>query len=179
MDVIDHLTQEHRKAEALMEQLKESAAGETRDQLIVELTDALSTHMAVEEQFLYPIVTEVIGEETEAEAETEHGLAREGLAKLDQLRDQPGFGAALDMVKAGIAHHVEEEEQEVFPQLRQKAADRLAELDPDQLEAQVKSQSPDVDLTKDELYRQAQDADIAGRSSMTKDELAQAVTDSP
>jgi len=179
MDVIDHLTEEHRKAEALMARLAGTDAGDERDQLVAELTDALSTHMAVEEQFLYPIVTEVIGEETETEAETEHGLARDGLAKLDELRDQPGFGAALDMVKAGIAHHVEEEEHEVFPELREKAADRLAALDPEQLEAEVTAERPDLDLTKEELYRQAQDADIAGRSSMNKDELAQAVTDSP
>jgi len=179
MDVIDHLTEEHRKAEALMARLAETDAGDERDQLVAELTDTLSTHMAVEEQFLYPIVTEVIGEETETEAETEHGLARDGLAKLDELRDQPGFGAALDMVKAGIAHHVEEEEHEVFPELREKAADRLAALDPEQLEAEVTAERPDLDLTKEELYRQAQDADIAGRSSMNKDELAQAVTDSP
>jgi len=179
MDVIDHLIEEHRKAEGLMAKLAETDPGDERDQLVVELSAALSTHMAVEEQFLYPIVTEVIGEETETEAETEHGLAREGLAKLDELRHQPGFGAALDMVKAGIAHHVEEEEHEVFPQLREKAADRLAALGPEQLEAQVTADGAELDLTKEELYRQAQDADIAGRSSMTKDERAEAVSDSP
>jgi len=179
MDVIDHLTEEHRNAEALMAKLADTDAGDERDQLVAELTDALSTHMAVEEQFVYPIVTEVIGEETETEAETEHGLARDGLAKLAELRDQPGFGAALEMVKAGIAHHVDEEEHQVFPELRAKAADRLAELDPEQLQAKVDTGSPDLDLTKEELYRQAQQADISGRSSMTKDELAQAVNESP
>ncbi|HEY7019392.1 MAG TPA: hypothetical protein VH297_13075 [Gaiellaceae bacterium] len=36
--------------------------------------------------------------------------------------------------------------------------------------------SPDLDdLTKDELYRRAQKADIAGRSEMTKDELVRAL----
>src|SRR4051812_6107084 len=131
VDVIEHLTQEHRKAEQLMDQLQGTDPGTRRDQLVAELTDALTTHMAVEERYLYPIVTEVLGAETETEAETEHGLARDGLAKLDELRAAPGFGAALDMVKAGIAHHVHEEEHEVFPQLRQKAPDRVAALDPD------------------------------------------------
>ena len=36
--------------------------------------------------------------------------------------------------------------------------------------------SPDLDeLTKDQLYRRAQKADIAGRSEMTKDELVLAL----
>ncbi|MBI2704796.1 MAG: hemerythrin domain-containing protein [Actinobacteria bacterium] len=180
MDVIEHLIQEHRKAEQLMDRLQDTDPGTRRDQLVAELTDALATHMAIEEQYLYPIVSEVLGQKTETEAETEHGLARDGLAQLDELHAAPGFGAALDMVKAGIAHHVHEEEHEVFPQLLEKAAERLETLDPNELEAQVnKGRRPDVDLTKDELYRQAQAAEIPGRSAMTKDELAQAVAYTP
>src|SRR5262249_48984099 len=41
--------------------------------------------------------------------------------------DEPGFGAALDAVKAGIAHHVGEEEGEVFPALR-RSESMLAEM---------------------------------------------------
>jgi hypothetical protein len=37
----------------------------------------------------------------------------------------------------------------------------------------------DAEQTKEDLYKQAQDADIAGRSSMSKDELKQALNDSP
>jgi Rho termination factor, N-terminal domain len=33
------------------------------------------------------------------------------------------------------------------------------------------------DASKSELYEQAKDADIPGRSSMTKDELAQAISE--
>jgi hypothetical protein len=42
------------------------------------------------------------------------------------------------------------------------------------LEAQVKAGSSG-ELTKDELYEKAKQADIPGRSQMTKDELAEAV----
>ena len=178
MDLIEHLTSEHRDAERLLKQLKDTEPGSARDALVDELTTALQTHMAVEEQFLYPIVADTLGQEPEEEAETEHTLAREGLGKLDELRAEPGFGAAVDMVEAGIAHHVKEEEHEIFPKLRAQAADEVAQLDPEECEAAVKrgaSGSSTVDLTKDELYQQAQEADIPGRSSMTKDELAQAL----
>lgn len=174
-DVLDHLTEEHREVERLLGRLADSEPGAARDRLVEEVTSSLRTHMAVEEQFLYPIVREVIGEDDAAEAENEHQLARDGLAQLDDLADEGGFGAAVDMLTAGIAHHVEEEEHDMFPQLRERAAEQLAELDPERLEARVKGSGADDGATKAELYEQAKDADIEGRSTMSKAELAEAL----
>jgi len=170
MDLLDHLTQEHREAEALVEQLAETDPGQERNRLVDELTQALHQHMEVEEQFLYPIVRDELGKEDAFEGNIEHQLAREGLEKLHELRDKPGFAAALDMVKAGITHHVEDEEGEMFPELREKAADRIAGLDPEKLEGMI-------DLTKDQMYRQATEAGIEGRSDMTRDELARTLAE--
>lgn len=62
------------------------------------------------------------------------------------------------MVKAGIGHHVEEEEEtEVFPKLREALG-----LGPRESEA---ASSGD---TKEDLYDQANDAGVEGRSSMSK-----------
>jgi hemerythrin superfamily protein len=171
MDILEHLTEEHREAEQLMHQLLESEPGDKRNRLIEELDEALGTHMLVEERYLYPIVAEMIGDDTEDEAEIEHGLAREGLAKLQELAAEPGFAAAVEMLQAGIGHHVHEEESEIFPQLRERAGAQLAELEPDQLEARVKAD----EKTRDELYEAAKQADVDGRSNMSKAELAEAV----
>jgi hemerythrin-like domain-containing protein len=85
--------------------------------------------MRVEERYVYPIVPELIDEESETEAEIEHGLARDGLRQLRSLVDKPGFGAAVAMVTAGIKHHVKEEEHEMFPKLKRSLArDDLAQL---------------------------------------------------
>jgi hypothetical protein len=45
-------------------------------------------------------------------------LAREGLQKLNELVDVPGFGAAVEMLRGGIMHHVNEEENELLPELK-------------------------------------------------------------
>lgn len=172
MDLLDHLMKEHREAEDLIAKLEESDPGQRRKELVDELAHALHVHMEVEEQFLYPIVVEVIGQEEADEGNNEHDLAREGVEKLYELIDEPGFAAALDMVKAGIDHHVEDEEDGMFPELRQKAADRLAGLEPEKLEEMI-------DLTKDQMYRQAKEAGIEGRSDMTRDELARAIAEQP
>jgi len=179
MDILDHLTKEHRKVEQLLHQLDSSDDGEQRRVLVRQLSKSLEVHMTVEELALYPIVTDLLGEETGNEAEAEHTLTREGLAKLNDIVDEPGFIAAVEMLQAGIGHHVSDEEEKVFPQLREQASEQLAKLDPDELEQRAKEQlaKGSVDLTKEELYRQAQEAEISGRSSMTKEELAQAVAE--
>jgi len=66
------------------------------------------------------VVQRVVGEEEAEEAGIEHRLAREGLAEVQRLVDEPGFGAAVAMLTAGIRHHVKEEETEVFPELKRK-----------------------------------------------------------
>src|SRR5918997_3573779 len=58
--------------------------------------------------------------EMEEEAQVEHRLAREGLKQVNQFVDAPGFAAAVEMLMAGVSHHVEDEEQEAFPQLREQ-----------------------------------------------------------
>jgi hypothetical protein len=60
-----------------------------------------------------------VGAEDEEEAEVEHGLAREGLQKMMSMLEAPGFGAAVEMLKGGIAHHVEEEETQILPELKE------------------------------------------------------------
>src|SRR4029079_17985364 len=68
---------------------------------------------------LYPAMEPVTGQEQVEEGNKEHELARQSLAQMVALApDEPGFGAALAATKAGIQHHVEEEEGQVFPKLR-------------------------------------------------------------
>ena len=116
------LQNDHRYVARVLKALAESEPGGERDALVEEVTQAFEAHAEFEETAIYPIVVEVMGQDTETEAEVEHGLAREGLARLAQLAAAPGFGAAVEMLEAGITHHVDEEENEIFPALR-KALD--------------------------------------------------------
>jgi hemerythrin superfamily protein len=112
------LKADHREAEQLLNKLAESDEGTERQQMVDELTTKLTAHMELEETIIYPSVREAVGQEDEEEAEVEHRLAREGLDKLHSLVDVPGFGAAVEMLKGGILHHVKEEENELLPELK-------------------------------------------------------------
>jgi hemerythrin-like domain-containing protein len=113
------LKQDHREAKQLLTALAESEEGSERQKMAKELEKALTLHMELEERLLYPLVKEHVGEEDEEEAEIEHRLAREGLRQMMSMVDQPGFGAAVEMVKGGIEHHVQEEETEILPELKE------------------------------------------------------------
>jgi hemerythrin-like domain-containing protein len=128
-DPIAILKKDHREAEALLKQLAGSKPGATRRRVTEKVSAALALHMDIEERLVYPLVAERVGDEEEQEAETEHELARAGVAKMNELVDQPGFGAAVAIVTAGIKHHVKEEEKEIFPTLKRNLdRDELARL---------------------------------------------------
>jgi hemerythrin-like domain-containing protein len=119
-DPIAILKRDHREAAAMLKELADSKPGAARRRTTDKLIAALKLHMAIEEELLYPLVAKLVGRDEEAEAETEHKLAREGLAKMSQLVAAGGYGAAVAMVTAGIKHHVKEEETEIFPELKSK-----------------------------------------------------------
>jgi hemerythrin superfamily protein len=177
-DVFTMLRNDHRQVESLLDRLGDSEQGAARNAMIDELTKALRLHMQFEEQKLYPIVVKVDSEMAE-EASIEHGLAREALAKLAELAAAPGFGAAVEMLSGGIGHHVEEEEKEMFPQLREACDNAAIES----LTETLKRMKADAGLppfdpntaSKEELLALARDAGIEGRSNMTKEELKQAL----
>ncbi len=119
-DPIALLKQDHRDAETLLKTLAADKRGARRHATVKKLDAALKLHMQIEEQLVYPLVAKLVSAEEAKEAGIEHGLVRESLADLTRLVDEPGFGAAVAMLTAGIKHHVKEEEHEVFPELKRK-----------------------------------------------------------
>jgi len=127
-DPMTILKADHREVKQMLTVLADSEEGKERDKICEQVNASLSLHMDIEERILYPVIAREIGVEDEEEASIEHGLARNGLATMVNLADKPGFGAAVEMLKAGITHHVEEEETELLPELKAKLerADWLA-----------------------------------------------------
>lgn len=129
-DPIAMLCAEHREAEELVERLEQSKTpGPRRQEIVDRLRAALVLHMEAEEKVFYPAVVGVVGDSQVEEANTEHNLLRDALRTLEDMIDEDGFGASVEMLKAGMQHHVEEEEGEMFPAVRQRFGDeRLGEI---------------------------------------------------
>jgi hemerythrin-like domain-containing protein len=200
-DPVELITTDHRRVEHLFDEIESTQSKQKRGELVDRLVTELAVHMRLEEDHVYPFVRSDIDPEMAQEAETEHDLARDALERLCSLApDEPGFGAALDMVRAGIKHHVEDEETELLPQLEKKMTTaQLSELGAALAEAKGKLLEAEPTLrritgrstsrgrarrtsdrngrsTKAELVEQAKKQRLTGYSRMTRDQLEQALS---
>jgi iron-sulfur cluster repair protein YtfE (RIC family) len=182
MDPTKLLEADHRQVEELFDRIQK-VDGSGRSPLIGELRRALGAHMQLEEEVVYPVMRPVTGQEQVEEAQTEHELVRSALAEMVNLApDEPGFGAALETTKAAIEHHVQDEEGEVFPMLRRDGEGVLADMVTPFMRRRLElglPMPPDAlaaASNKDELLEEARLAGVEGAASMTKDELATALS---
>jgi hemerythrin superfamily protein len=181
VDVTKILERDHRQVEDLFDKI-EKAEGDGRMPFIDELSTSLRGHMELEEEVVYPAMEPVTGHEDVEEGRTEHELARKALEDVIRLApDEPGFGAALDALEAGIKHHVDEEEDDIFPRLRKDGASVLEEMAQPfiakrlSLGLPMDAEALSASSTKDELLEAAKKAGVEGSASMNKEELADAL----
>jgi iron-sulfur cluster repair protein YtfE (RIC family) len=175
-DILSMLEIEHRQVERVLSALAQVDDPKERERLVRDLAKSLSLHMQFEEEHVYPLMQQVNGELAE-EADVEHQLVREGLSNVTEFVAAPGFGAALEMLTAGISHHVHEEEHEAFPQLRKHYdAQRLQSLGRTLIE-QKRAAGTLVppNASKEELLELASQQGIEGRSAMTKEQLRESL----
>jgi hemerythrin superfamily protein len=130
MDALELLESQHREVESLFSEIEETEDHEDKLALFGELADALAAHATIEEKLFYPAAYANATQELLAEAVEEHLAAKRILADL--LTMSPGdeqFDAKVKVLKEQIEHHVDEEEDELFPQVRETlAAEELEAL---------------------------------------------------
>ena len=170
MDALELLISDHEKVRALFEQFKSAKEADDTErlgQLQREIFTELEVHTGIEEDVFYPEAKEA-GEE-----------AQELVNELTP--DDAAWKAKMTVLIENVEHHADEEEEEMFPQLREVFGDeRLQRMGEQLAEAKERRMSAagSSDLTRDELYDKAKEQDVEGRSTMSKDELAEAVEES-
>lgn len=121
MNVIQLLENDHREVDELFRRVHLSEKPETIDELTKQIVHDLSVHAAVEEQFVYPLLRAKVdgGVAMADEAIEEHQQAKRLLADLEELdAGSADHANAMESLIETIRHHVEEEEADVFPGLR-------------------------------------------------------------
>lgn len=121
MNAIELLKQQHRDVEDLFEEFEGAGdrARETKERLCGELSDQLAVHTEIEEKLFYPESKQDDTEELLREAVEEHLAMKRTLSDLLRAEvDDAQFDARMKVLKELVEHHVEEEEQELFPRVR-------------------------------------------------------------
>ena len=113
MNITELLKADHREVDSLIAQLEGGADHET----FGKLKNAIQMHAKIEEGILYPALEDF--DETEdliEEAYQEHDEVDDLLMEMGDTEPQSDeFQGLLAQLKDSIQHHVEEEENELFP----------------------------------------------------------------
>jgi hypothetical protein len=119
MDAIKLLEAQHKEVKELFEQL-ESQGSSADPAIFEELAQNLVAHDAIEREIFYPACEKALGMTSHlAEALVEHGYVEYGLYQADLAQGQNSFEAKCKVLKEVLLHHVQEEEDEFFPEVRE------------------------------------------------------------
>ncbi len=123
MDAITLLVKDHQTVETLFAKFEQTGprAVKARKTLADRIVHELSVHAVIEEQVLYPAIRESLPEVEDdvLEALEEHHVAKWVLSEIDGMSpDHERFQAKVTVLIENVRHHVEEEEEELFPKVR-------------------------------------------------------------
>lgn len=125
MNALTLLKQDHQNVEALFSRFEELAKGKgtkAKSNVVDKIIEHLSVHAAIEEQVFYPAVREALAESTPLvlEALEEHHTVKLMLTEIEKLSaDAERFDAKVTVLIENVRHHIKEEEDELFPQVRE------------------------------------------------------------
>lgn len=119
------LADEHRNVERLFAEALHIAGDPAALQPVVErLCRALTGHAEIEEEFFYPALRGHDADDLIEEAQVEHHVAKQLIADLRSMdADDERYRATVTVLREYVRHHVDEEENVIFPQVLQVGAD--------------------------------------------------------
>ena len=126
MDAIKVLTADHDEVRGLFAQFREAKEAEDSDrmqELQKQIFSELETHTRIEEDIFYPAVRDLRDDElteTVAEGLQEHHVVKVLMREIEDVSGDETFESKMTVLIENVEHHAEEEEQELFPDLREK-----------------------------------------------------------
>jgi hemerythrin superfamily protein len=126
MDAIELLEADHRKVEKLFKEFEKAEEPDEKEQIVKQVIMELKVHTKIEEEIFYPQIEEAIkeGEELMNEAREEHHVVDLVIAELENMSpDDERYDAKFTVMMENVQHHIEEEEEEIFPKVEKSSLD--------------------------------------------------------
>jgi hemerythrin superfamily protein len=125
LSAIDLLKADHREVEGLFEEFEKSKDNGAKAELAQKICSALKAHTQIEEELFYPAARKAIKDDDLLdEAAVEHAGAKHLIDQIETMT--PGddlYDAKVKVLSEQIHHHVEEEEDDLFPEVEDSKVD--------------------------------------------------------
>jgi hemerythrin superfamily protein len=124
-DAIALLEADHREVDAYFEAFEQANSDTEKKRLADKICLALRIHTQIEEELFYPPARQATGDgDLIDEALVEHTGAKTLIVQIEAMRPgQPLYDARVKVLGEQVRHHVEEEESDLFPEVRQTRID--------------------------------------------------------
>jgi hemerythrin superfamily protein len=137
MDALELLKQDHQAVKSLFDQIDDAEDAKQRKKLFDQIDTELNVHAHIEETVFYPEMQKIDElKDMVEEALEEHQEVKTLLEEIERL-DPEGeqFSASVEELMENVEHHVAEEEDEMFPKVRERCDQATLDRLGDQLES--------------------------------------------
>jgi hemerythrin superfamily protein len=119
LNAIELLEQDHREVESYFEEYEDLDDETSKGELAKKICMALTLHMQIEEEIFYPQARKATKDEDLLdEAVVEHAGAKNLIAEIEGMEAGDDlYDAKVKVLGEQIKHHVQEEEEELFPEV--------------------------------------------------------------
>ncbi len=125
-DWCEGLILEHKATLAVIDKLEQLAPdqSERRALLLMNLKHMITKHAMQEENVIYPVLSQGENGEAAKSLNSEHGEVKAMLYELGHMdKGDPAFSETLGRLRSALEEHMREEEDELFPALRERLSD--------------------------------------------------------
>jgi hemerythrin-like domain-containing protein len=122
---------------------------EDRRLLAEKICQALTVHAQIEEEIFYPGVREGVDDDLMMdEARVEHASAKGLIAQIQEMDpENPVYDAMVRVLGEYVDHHIEEEQNEIFPRARE------SDVDLTQMREQMMARKQELNAGAEEMSR--------------------------
>jgi hemerythrin-like domain-containing protein len=126
-DAIKLLTDDHNKVKKMFKEFEKlhKKHEEGREELAQQICKELTIHAQLEEEIFYPAAREAIEDDhLMNEAAVEHQAAKDLIEKIQSMNSSdPMYDAIVRVLGEYVNHHIEEEQNEIFPKVEKAKMD--------------------------------------------------------
>lgn len=121
------LRADHKHVSELFSEYEKARSPARKKELVAQICTELSVHAQVEEELFYPSVKGVLKDhELVPEATVEHASIKDLIAQIEGVEpDGEMFDAKVTVLSEYVKHHVKEEQNELFPRIKDTKLDLL------------------------------------------------------